>query len=47
MAKLWKLPVAFVCENNLYGMGTPNSKAASNTKYYARDTAVAGFKCDA
>jgi pyruvate dehydrogenase E1 component alpha subunit len=47
MAALWKLPIAFVCENNLYGMGTANARAASNTKYYARDSAVPGFKCDA
>ncbi len=29
MASLWKLPVLFVCENNLYGMSTPIEKSVS------------------
>lgn len=28
MAGLWKLPVVFLCENNLYGEGTPQSQQA-------------------
>ena len=47
MAALWKLPVAFLCENNLYGMGTSNERAAHNTKYHARGDKIPGFKCDA
>jgi len=47
MAALWKLPKVFLCENNLYGMGTPNSRSAANTDYYARGETIPGFKCDA
>ena len=50
MAALWKIPVVFLCENNLYGMGTANARAAAHTDYYAKGESVGhipGFKCDA
>jgi TPP-dependent pyruvate/acetoin dehydrogenase alpha subunit len=36
MAGLWKLPVIFMCENNLYGEGTPQSKQAPVTDLSVR-----------
>jgi len=34
MAKIWKLPVIFICENNQYGMGT-NYKRVSSVHDYS------------
>ena len=34
MAALWKLPVIFFCENNLYGMGVPVSESLAEKEIY-------------
>ncbi|GAA6030534.1 hypothetical protein JCM8097_006193 [Rhodosporidiobolus ruineniae] len=44
MAKLWNLPCVFVCENNLYGMGTSAARSSSNTKYFKRGDLIPGLQ---
>jgi pyruvate dehydrogenase E1 component alpha subunit len=36
LASLWHLPVLFICENNLYGMGTAIEKALARTDIAAK-----------
>lgn len=36
LAKLWKLPILFICENNLYAMGTALEFEESNQQIYLK-----------
>jgi pyruvate dehydrogenase E1 component alpha subunit len=36
MARLWKLPVIYIIENNQYGMGTSVARASATTKLFKR-----------
>jgi pyruvate dehydrogenase E1 component alpha subunit len=48
MAKLWKLPIIYIIENNRYGMGTSIERASSTTELYRRGEsfAIPGLQVD-
>jgi TPP-dependent pyruvate/acetoin dehydrogenase alpha subunit len=48
LAALWKLPVLFICENNLYAMGTHITRALSSTDLPAKARAygMTADSCD-
>jgi len=48
MAALYNVPMVFVCENNLYGIGTAVSRASSVTELYKKSCAydTPGIKVD-
>lgn len=48
LAALWKLPVLFLCENNLYAMGTALERSESQTDLAAKAAAyrIAAAHCD-
>ncbi|VEN44786.1 unnamed protein product [Callosobruchus maculatus] len=46
IAKLWKLPVLYVCENNQYGLGTAMNRASADTNFYKRISYIPGLWVD-
>lgn len=48
LAAIWKLPVVFVCENNMYGMSTPIAKSMAVPNVADRAVAynIPGVICD-
>jgi len=46
MAKLWDLPVVFICENNGYGMGTSQERSSASQTFFTRGDYIPGIRVD-
>ncbi|KAJ3660207.1 hypothetical protein Zmor_004672 [Zophobas morio] len=46
MAKLWELPCFFLCENNIYGMGTKLERTTKNTNVFTKGDFIPGIRVD-
>jgi pyruvate dehydrogenase E1 component alpha subunit len=46
IAKVWNLPVIFICENNKYAMGTPVERASATQDFYTRGHYIPGIAVD-
>lgn len=46
MAMLWKLPSLFLCENNLYAMGTSVARSSANPNLYKKGDVVPGIRAN-